>query len=115
VDDETIHDLNLRYRGKDRPTDVLSFDLGEGGAGRVGDVYVSLPTALRQAEEKGHGLDDEVRVLLVHALLHLSGYDHDEDEGAAVMDEAARGHLEADLEARSRGAERGARMEEASD
>ena len=95
VDDEAIHVLNRDHRGKDRPTDVLSFDLGEGPAGRIGDVYVSLDTAARQAEARGHSLDHEVRFLLVHGLLHLSGYGHETDDEEDEMNRVTREHLEA--------------------
>lgn len=81
-DDETIHDLNRRYRGQDRPTDVLAFAMEEGpevagGGHRVlGDVVVSVETARRQAATAGRSLVDEVTMLLAHGLLHLLGFDH---------------------------------------
>ena len=81
--------------GPGKATDVLSFDLGDGPAGRVGDVYVSLETAARQAEARGHSLDHEVRFLLVHGLLHLSGYGHENDEEEAEMNRVTREHLQA--------------------
>jgi len=95
VDDEYIHDLNRRFRGQDRPTDVLSFPMGEEepGAGDepgvllLGDVVISLPAAARQAAEYGHGLDREVARLAVHGTLHLLGYDHERDEDAGRMQE----------------------------
>ena len=73
--------MNREYRGKDRPTDVLSFSLREGQGGEVsrsiGDVVISLETAARQAVENGFTLDEEVDRLLVHGILHLAGYDHE--------------------------------------
>lgn len=84
-DDNYIHQLNRQYRGKDCPTDVLSFALNEGegpeiidGPGEVllGDIIISLETAARQAEEFGHSLERELAYLTVHGILHLLGYDH---------------------------------------
>jgi probable rRNA maturation factor len=81
VGDGEIRELNRAYRGKDRPTDVLSFSLREGRFGEItpalGDVVISLDTAARQAEERGLGLGEEVDRLLVHGILHLAGYDHE--------------------------------------
>ncbi|MEM6733107.1 MAG: rRNA maturation RNase YbeY [Myxococcota bacterium] len=81
TDDETIRELNRVHRGKDKATDVLSFSQVEGelfpGEKRVlGDVVISLDTAARQAESIGHSLEDEVKRLLVHGVLHLLGHDH---------------------------------------
>ncbi|MDB4942452.1 MAG: Metal-dependent hydrolase YbeY, involved in rRNA and/or ribosome maturation and assembly [Labilithrix sp.] len=82
TDDQTIHDLNRTYRHKDRPTDVLAFAMHEGEYGALaghvlGDVIVSVPTARRQAEERGRPVLDEVTMLLAHGLLHLLGWDHE--------------------------------------
>jgi rRNA maturation RNase YbeY len=83
VHDDEMHRLNRDYRGKDRTTDVLAFALREGEAtehqapGLLGDVVVSIPTAERQATERGHTLDHEIAELLVHGILHLLGYDHE--------------------------------------
>jgi probable rRNA maturation factor len=82
TDDKRIHQLNKVYRDKDRPTDVLAFAMQEGElaelAGSVlGDVIVSVPTARKQAEERGVSVLDEVTMLLAHGLLHLLGWDHD--------------------------------------
>ena len=80
--DRTLRRLNRSYRGKDKATDVLSFPAAEELAGRHGgDLAISLDTAKRQAKEHGHTLRDEVRVLLLHGLLHLSGMDHEADGG----------------------------------
>jgi probable rRNA maturation factor len=93
-DDGTIRDLNARYRGEDAPTDVLSFALSEraedfvlppDGVLRLGEVVVSLPTARRQARASGHGVREEIAWLVVHGLLHLLGYDHQEEEEERVM------------------------------
>jgi probable rRNA maturation factor len=80
--DRTLRRLNRSYRGKDKATDVLSFPATEELAGlHGGDLAISLDTAKRQAEEHGHTLRDEVRVLLLHGLLHLAGMDHEADHG----------------------------------
>jgi probable rRNA maturation factor len=83
-DDPTIHVLNRQHRRKNKPTDVLAFALREGtalsgGDELLGDVVISLDTARRQAEERGHSLWAEVTMLLAHGLLHLLGYDHNTD------------------------------------
>jgi len=81
VRDAEIRQLNRAYRGRDRPTDVLSFSLREGESGAVaralGDVVISLETAKRQGRENGLTLGEEVNRLLVHGILHLAGYDHE--------------------------------------
>ena len=95
VDDAAIHELNRTYRGIDRPTDVLSFALHEGEAEPevdddeikhlLGDVIISAPTAVRQGEEYGHGLEREMTYLAVHGMLHLLGYDHMEEKDKLIM------------------------------
>jgi probable rRNA maturation factor len=89
ADDRTLRRLNREFRGKDKATDVLSFPAAEELSGdHVGDLAISLETAVRQAKEHGHGLRDEVRVLLLHGLLHLSGMDHETDRGEMAAKEA---------------------------
>ncbi len=80
--DVAVRELNRQYRRKDKATDVLSFPAAEMAAGVAGDLVISLETALRQAEERSHSLETEIRVLLLHGLLHLAGYDHETDDGA---------------------------------
>ncbi len=77
--DREIRELNRYYRGKDNPTDVLSFPMGDevGGTYMLGDIVISYDTAIRQAEEAGISLHDEFTRLLVHGLVHLLGYDHE--------------------------------------
>ena len=92
-DDAFIHQLNREYRGKDTPTDVLSFAQREGeGADPedlvLGDVVISVETATRQAERLGHSLSQELVVLLTHGFLHLLGYDHETPEEAMEMAQA---------------------------
>ena len=85
VDDARIHELNKQYRDVDSATDVLSFPLGENGvydknpetgASLLGDIVISLETAVRQAESYQHSLQREIAFLTVHSMLHLLGYDH---------------------------------------
>lgn len=73
--DRAIAALNAQWREKNEPTDVLSFPMDDEVV--LGDIVVSLDTAARQAAELGHDLDTELRVLLVHGLLHLLGHDHE--------------------------------------
>jgi probable rRNA maturation factor len=85
VADATIHALNRRYRGKDKPTDVLAFPLAdEVQPSLLGDVVISVETASRQARRRGHPLREELQVLLVHGILHLAGYDHEVSRSEAV-------------------------------
>ena len=88
-DDAFIHPLNRDYRGKDKPTDVLSFAMREEGDPNdpvLGDVIISIERAQEQALERGHPIGVELALLLVHGILHLLGYDHEEDEEAIVME-----------------------------
>ena len=86
---EYIHSLNKKYRGVDRPTDVLSFPLYEDGAfdevecsmgAALGDIVISVPRAKEQAAELGNSFLREVAFLTVHSTLHLLGYDHERSE-----------------------------------
>ncbi len=85
VDDDEIQSLNRQFRNIDKSTDVLSFPLGENGeydtnydtgAKLLGDIVISVPHAVAQAEEYGHTLQREIGFLTVHSMLHLLGYDH---------------------------------------
>ncbi len=88
-DDSTLRDLNKNFRGKDKPTDVLSFPAPAAFANKhAGDLAISLDTAARQASTYGHTLPDEVKILLLHGLLHLSGEDHETDNGEMATREA---------------------------
>jgi probable rRNA maturation factor len=78
VSDRTMRELNRRHRGVDRATDVLSFP---GDAGFLGDIAIASGVAARQARAAGHPVATELRVLALHGLLHLLGYDHDSDQG----------------------------------
>lgn len=81
ADDARVKELNRSFRGKNKPTDVLSFPAAANGEGASGDIAISVETASRQAVEHGHTLSEELRILLLHGMLHLSGLDHESDEG----------------------------------
>jgi probable rRNA maturation factor len=83
VGDREMRKLNREWRGKDQPTDVLSFPQLERGA--LGDVVISLETARRQAREGGWPLSVELRRLLAHGIAHCRGYDHDTARSARRM------------------------------
>ncbi|MFC5861676.1 rRNA maturation RNase YbeY [Acidicapsa dinghuensis] len=90
--DQGIRSLNRRYRNKNKATDVLSFpaavDSFFGAGGHAGDLAISVETAAKQAESQGHSLSIELRVLMLHGLLHLAGYDHEADNGEMARKEA---------------------------
>jgi probable rRNA maturation factor len=114
VSDDTMRRMNRRYLGKNRPTDVLSFPSWPAGARdakagrsagrgahvpgasaggpvqwrRLGDIAIATGVALRQARDAGHSYAEELRVLALHGLLHLLGYDHDSDRGEMARLEA---------------------------
>ena len=95
IDDEEIHVMNREYRGVDRPTDVITFALQDEMSElesmyeeieqELGDIFISVDTAKRQAEEYKHSLSREMAFLFVHGLLHLLGYDHMNEEDEKVM------------------------------
>jgi len=96
VDNRYIHKINKKYRGIDRPTDVISFAFLDGDDSKnelmhsdsivpLGDIYISYEKAIEQASEYGHSLDREMCFLFVHGLLHLLGYDHMKEEDEKVM------------------------------
>ena len=85
--DPALRELNARYRGKDEPTDVLSFP-GPGGSAGLGDIVVSIDTAERNARRLGRTLQRELDVLALHGFLHVLGYDHETDDG--TMDRLER-------------------------
>jgi probable rRNA maturation factor len=79
VSDARVRQLNTRYRGENAPTDVLSFAADEPGF--LGEVVIASGVARRQAQQSGHPLQVELRILALHGLLHLLGYDHERDDG----------------------------------
>ncbi len=85
-----MHRLNARYRGIDRPTDVLAFAMREGPFANLqpqvlGDVVISAETALRQARARRHSVAEELTRLLIHGTLHLLGYDHEVSPAASRL------------------------------
>ena len=85
--DRAVRALNARYRGKDRPTDVLSFP-GGGAPAELGDIVISVDTAARNARTHRRTLGRELDVLALHGFLHVLGYDHETDDG--TMDRLER-------------------------
>ena len=81
VSDKKIRELNRQFRGIDKATDVLSFPDDDVDALNLGDIAISVETAASQAKENGLSLDHEISQLILHGLLHLSGYDHETDNG----------------------------------
>ena len=90
VSDRRMRALNRQFRGKDAVTDVLSFPASRtpGVTPFLGDIVIASGVAKRQAKDAGHSIQTEVRVLALHGLLHLLGYDHDTDEGRMARVEA---------------------------
>jgi probable rRNA maturation factor len=87
--DAEVKSLNRSYRGKNKPTDVLSFPTpSEIAQQHAGDLAISLDTASRQAAAYNHPLDTEVKILVLHGLLHLAGEDHETDNGEMASREA---------------------------
>ena len=79
--DEEIKELNKIYRNKDKATDVLSFPLENVPQMPLGSIVISIDTAKKGAKEFGHSIEDEIKLLFIHGLLHLLGYDHEIDNG----------------------------------
>jgi probable rRNA maturation factor len=78
-----LRDLNRRFRRKDKPTDVLSFPRPSGG-----DIAISAQIAFENAQRYGHSLVNELKILVLHGMLHLAGYDHESDNGRMARTEA---------------------------
>ena len=95
TDDQEIQQLNRVYRGKDSPTDVLSFSMNEGSPNPsiksnideylLGDIVISIETAKKNADQSGHSLLHELNILIIHGLLHLLDFDHNSDEDFIEM------------------------------
>jgi probable rRNA maturation factor len=86
ADDETLRDLNRRFRGKDAPTNVLSFPSGAGDDAFLGDIALAYETCAREAREKGLPFAAHAAHLIAHGLLHLVGYDHEDEREATRME-----------------------------
>jgi probable rRNA maturation factor len=94
VDNPTIHRLNRRYLQHDEPTDVLSFPMSEPNAKKLaGELVIGAEVALAQARERGHDVQAELALYVIHGLLHLCGHDDHDATGAARMRERERHYL----------------------
>jgi probable rRNA maturation factor len=89
TDDAQVQELNRQFRDLDTPTDVLSFPAGDVDLDTsnlyLGDIIISIPRAQAQASNEERSLEDELRLLVVHGVLHLVGYDHADEQGKAAM------------------------------
>ena len=99
VNDKRIAQLNQQYRKRVGATDVLAFAMQEGEFGGInpqilGDVVISVETAQRQAHEQGHSLTNELQILLIHGVLHLLGYDHEQQAEAQQMQQKEKQLME---------------------
>ena len=84
VDDKQIHKLNKQYRGIDKPTNVLSFELGDDVL--LGDIFISLDTVMREAKDAGISVEEHTAHMIVHGVLHLQGFDHITEAEAKIME-----------------------------
>ncbi len=94
ADDETLGDLNVRFRGKTGPTNVLAFPAPSGAHGQLGDIALAFGVCAREAEDQGKSLADHLSHLVIHGVLHLIGYHHEERDEAERMEGRERELLE---------------------
>jgi len=87
VNDEEMRGINLEYRKLDKPTDVLSFPIKVSKTEFIGSIIISANTAKRVADEMGHAFEVELKILFIHGLLHLLGFDHESDNGQMLQKE----------------------------
>ena len=90
TDDDTVHDLNARYRHKDKPTNVLSFPAPPNPDGHLGDIALAYGVCVREAAEQGKSVADHLLHLTAHGVLHLIGHDHEVDADAELMEALER-------------------------
>lgn len=90
TDDETVRDLNARFRGRDRPTNVLSFPAPAMAAPHLGDIALAYGVCAAEAEAQGKSLADHLRHLVIHGALHLQGHDHESEAEAEAMEALER-------------------------
>jgi probable rRNA maturation factor len=90
ADDARVHELNRRFRDKDAPTNVLAFPAPANAAGHLGDIALAFGVCAAEAAEQGKPLADHLRHLVVHGVLHLIGYDHQDDAQALTMEALER-------------------------
>ena len=93
TDDESVRDINARFRDKDRPTNVLSFPAAESAFPHLGDLTLAFGVCAREAREQGKTLSDHLSHLTVHGVLHLLGRDHEDDAEAEEMEAEERSIL----------------------
>lgn len=93
VDNATIHKLNQRYLGHDEPTDVLSFPLGETAKGLHGELVIGAEVAQEQATSRGHDVQAELTLYVIHGLLHLCGFDDHSPADARAIHDRERHYL----------------------
>ncbi|RZJ46860.1 MAG: rRNA maturation RNase YbeY [Brevundimonas sp.] len=93
TDDETVRDINARFRDRDRPTNVLSFPAAESAFPHLGDLTLAYGVCAREAVEQGKTLSDHLSHLTVHGVLHLLGRDHEDDAEAEEMEAEERSIL----------------------
>lgn len=93
ADDAAVRDINARFRGKDAATNVLAFPAPAIHGGHLGDIALAFGVCDREAAAQGKSLADHLRHLVIHGVLHLLGYDHDEDGRAEVMEARERALL----------------------
>ena len=90
TDDETVRDLNGRFRGKDRPTNVLSFPAPENAQPHLGDIVLAHGVCAAEARAQGKPFADHLSHLVIHGILHLMGHDHEADDEAEAMEARER-------------------------
>jgi probable rRNA maturation factor len=90
ADNARVQDLNARFRGKDAPTNVLSFPAGPNPVGHLGDLVLAFEVCETEARDQGKQLADHLRHLVVHGLLHLLGYDHEDEAEGDLMEALER-------------------------
>ena len=90
TDDETVRDLNARFRGKDRPTNVLSFPAPENARPHLGDIVLAHGVCAAEARDQGKPFADHLSHLVIHGVLHLTGHDHEADDEAEAMEAQER-------------------------
>ncbi len=93
TDDESVRDINARFRDRDRPTNVLSFPAAESAFPHLGDLTLAFGVCAREADEQGKTLSDHLSHLTVHGVLHLLGRDHEDDAEAEAMEDEERSIL----------------------
>lgn len=96
VDNKTIHDINMRFLKHDEPTDVITFPLSNPGAKKLeGELVIGVEIAIEQAKERGHSVEVELCLYVIHGLLHLCDYDDRDPRAAAQMRKKERQYLKA--------------------